>query len=180
VRLIRSWPQQIPPHRSYVQDDLERLVMTDHDYRVLAGLDDDLVLLEWDIAVGQEELRAFIARVRADPTAVLVAPYRLYEAHSGRPSKPAWAHRRFVRGDMFTEFISPGDEFCHLFGFGMVYLPRDLVRRYLADNADEQFNDVRFSSWHYRHSDRPNVPIMWDARPVHVHYDIAAIAQEAV
>lgn len=150
--------------------------MVDHDYCVLDTVDDDVILLEWDMAVGQEELTGFIDRVRANRDAVLVAPYRLYEAHSGRPAKPQWAHRRYVHNAMFTEFISPGDEYCHLFGLGMAYLPRALVRKFL-DEWSGHFNDVTFSAWHHRTAAEPNVHIDWSARPTHVHYDISRIAK---
>lgn len=173
---MRSFPATIPPGRSYVQDDLPRLVMTDYDYRFLADLDDDLVLIEWDMAVGQEELETFIGRAAADRDNVIVAPYRLYEAHSGKPNKPAWAQRRLTHNNMFSEFIRPGDEFCHLFGFGLVYLPIALVRAAAAE-VEGSFNDTSFSSWHYFHAKRPNVPLQWDCRPSHVHYNIAALAE---
>lgn len=176
MRVIRSWPQQVPDGRAYVFDELPRLLMTGHDYHVLNQIDDDVLLIEWDLAVGQEELQAFAGRAAADPDVPLVAPYRLYASSSGKPNKPAWAHRRYVRGDMFTEFIEPGDEFCHLFGFGLVYLPRQLVVDYLAAKPDAHFNDVSFSAWHYHNGARPNVGIDWNARPAHVHYDSAAIA----
>jgi hypothetical protein len=61
-----------------VDDLIERLVITNHDYARLRELEDDIVLLEWDVAVGREELRDFMIRARTFPNDVLVAPYRIY------------------------------------------------------------------------------------------------------
>ncbi len=59
-------------------DPLERVVIDNHDYKALAELDSDVLLLEWDIAVGKEDVEAFARRAKATPGDVLVAPYLLY------------------------------------------------------------------------------------------------------
>jgi hypothetical protein len=78
MRLLRSWPSRIPEGRSYVVDDIERLVIDNHSYGPLSAVDDDVLLLEWDIAIGQEDLRHFADHAAKDPDRVLVAPYRIY------------------------------------------------------------------------------------------------------
>jgi len=151
--------------------------MADHDYCVLDRVDDDVVLIEWDMAVGRDELRAFIDLAAAGRSMPLVAPYVLYESTSGAPhNRPVWAHRRFTHGDQHARFITEDDTATHLFGFGLVYLPRLLVKRWLYENHGH-FNDSSFSSWHYRHGDEPEVQIAWGVRPVHLHYDISKIAK---
>jgi len=151
--------------------------MIDHDYCVLDRVDDDVIISEWDMAVRREELLSFIAQAQANRAQPLVAPYVLYESHSGAPrDRPSWAHRRLTHGGIFARFIEPADTAAHLFGFGLVYLPRLLVKRFLSD-VDGHFNDSSFSSWHYHNGDEPEVPIAWDVRPVHVHYNIRTIAE---
>lgn len=178
MRLLRSWPATIPASRAYVQDDLERLIMDGHDYRVLADVDDDIVLIEWDIAVGKEDLEAFAARARATPERVLVAPYRLYHFASGtdRP-RPLWAHRRYEGSPETGRLIhvQPDEPVCHLFGLGMAYLPRALVREFL-DAWPGHVSDGSFSGWHYRNAPYPDVPVTWDIRPVHLHYQLPDLA----
>jgi hypothetical protein len=100
MKLVRSWPANIPEGRSYVVDDIERFVMgadndTQFDYRRLVDYDDDVVLIEWDIAVGGEQLRTFIDRARAEPDRVRVAPYLLYRGglKGDRPQVPFYVHR---------------------------------------------------------------------------------------
>src|SRR6266705_1341970 len=80
MRLIRSWPAKPPAGRACVQDGMERLVMDGYDYRCIEAIDDDVLLLEWDIAIGEHELVRFAERARQAPDRVLVAPYPLYRS----------------------------------------------------------------------------------------------------
>lgn len=172
MQIIRSWPARVPPGRAYVQDDLPRLVIEDYDYRALADVDDDVLLIEWDIAVGKEDLAEFAARARSAPDRVLVAPYRLYHVASGRPCPPRWAHRRY-EGTPETGrlvHVQDGDPVAHLWGLGMTYLPCAVICGFVAA-WDGHVSDGSLSGWHYRNV-RPDVPITWDIRPVHLHYEI--------
>jgi hypothetical protein len=174
MRLVRSWPGRIPEGRAHVVDDIERLVINNHDYKPLAAIDDDVLLLEWDIAVGQEDLRHFAEHAHRDPTRVLVAPYRIYADAYNLPAD-IWAHRHW--GGDGTGTISPngatpvatGDPTCNLFGLGMCYLPREVVREFADIAWSSHFGDTQFSMWHYQHVTR-EVPICWDVHPVHLNY----------
>lgn len=179
MRLLRSWPAQIPPGRNYVNDQIERFVMDGYRYDRLAEVDDDILLLEWDVAVGVEDLERFIDRARSDPTRIIVAPYRLYVStirETPLPGGPKWVHR-YDTG----RHVDTGDPFCHWFGLGMAYLPREIVRVFSIDLANhlkqnqwvEGFNDCSFSIWHWRVT-RQQVPICWDVRPVHLHYKLTS------
>lgn len=178
MRLVRSWPANIPPGRSYVVDDIERFVMgadgdTQFDYRRLVDYHDDIVLIEWDIAVGAEQLVRFMARAAAEPDRVRVAPYLLYRGHSGiTPQVPFYCHRIREPG-MRTWVKGPKDTYCHMFGFGLIYLPRDLIAGFVAQmSPTSKFGDSEFSRWHMRQltGERRNVPIDWDCHAVHLHY----------
>lgn len=175
MRLLRSWPRRVPEGRNYVNDTIERLVIDNHKYEALENVDDDVLLLEWDIAVGQEELAAFAERARREPDRVLVAPYRLYvTSFKSLPlPKPVWVHR-YADG----RHVETDAPFCHWFGLGMTYLPKALVRGYLeamrANNWAGGFDDTGFSAWHWR-TQQVEVPITWDIRPVHLHYQIPPI-----
>lgn len=174
MRLIRSWPGHIPDGRAHVVDDIERLVINNHDYKPLAAIDDDVLLLEWDIAVGQEDLRHFAEHAAQARSRVLVAPYRIYADAYNLPGD-IWAHRRWDGNGLGT--ISPtgavpvatDDPSCNLFGLGMCYLPREVHRHFAAIAWASHFGDTAFSMWHYQHVAR-EVPICWDVRPVHLNY----------
>jgi hypothetical protein len=174
VKLIRSWPAKIPTGRAYVIDTLERLVIDNHHYGPLADIDDDILLIEWDMAVDKQELIGFAGRARATPGRVLVAPYRIYYPNLPWPV-PIWAHRHWAgepAGMVNITGATPvddGDEYCQLFGLGLVYLPRGIVRAYFADAYSAHFGDTEFSSWHYRNVAH-DVPIDWSTRPVHLNY----------
>lgn len=160
-------------------DDVERLVIDNHHYGPLADVDDDVLLLEWDIAVGQEELRHFASRAAKTPDRVLVAPYRIYADVYNLPAD-VWAHRAWNGDGVGT--ISPngalpvrdGAPSCNLFGLGMVYLPRTVIQAYFKTCWGAQFGDTQFSMWHYQHIAR-EVPIAWEVRPVHLNYLIPEV-----
>ncbi|HEY3484315.1 MAG TPA: hypothetical protein VGK49_02975 [Ilumatobacteraceae bacterium] len=183
MKLIRSWPAEIPEGRAYVVDGIDRFVMgadtPNFDYRGLAGFDDDLVLIEWDIAVGGEQLIRFMDRAAAEPDRVRVAPYYLYRRHGeGRSGRfPFYCHRVREAGTR-TWVRGPQDPYCHMFGFGLVYLPIDLVRRFVAQMPEgTQFTDTTFSRWHMRNAKHRNVPIDWDCHAVHLHYELPDVPE---
>lgn len=176
MKLLRSWPSVIPPNRPYVVDGMTRAVMANHDYSsVLRHVDDDVLLLEWDIAVDHEDLVGFARRAAKTPGDVLVAPYRIYYPHL--PQIPIWAHRRWdgrpegMSNPAGAVPVTDDAEQCNLFGLGLVYLPRDLIRGFLAIPYARHMGDVEFSIWHYRHV-RRDVPIDWATRPVHLNQPI--------
>jgi hypothetical protein len=88
MKLVRSWPAEIPEGRAYVVDDIPKFIMGNEgerqfDYRGLVDLDDDVVLIEWDIAVGGEQLALFMERAKAEPDRpVLRSP----NPHQGNPA----------------------------------------------------------------------------------------------
>ena len=174
MRLLRSWPRVIPEGRSYVVDDIERLVIDNHHYGPLADIDDDVLLLEWDIAVGQEDLLTFVERARSDLDRVLVAPYRIYADTYHLPAD-IWAHRTWNGDGAGTVIphgarpVETGAPTCNLFGLGMTYLPRAIHRKFAALAWSSQFGDTQFSMWHYQHVAH-DVPIAWEVRPVHLNY----------
>jgi hypothetical protein len=169
LKVVRSWPETIPPGRRFVDDGLERLVMADYDYATALGrITEDVVLLEWDIEIDPAGLDRFVVAARAQPDRVVVAPYRLYPPSTGLDG-PVWAHRRADNA-----WIGDGEPTCALFGFGMVYLPVMLIRRYLTDGLFgyglpyPRYFDSAFSRWHHENV-RRQVPVLWDVCPEHLH-----------
>lgn len=177
-RWLRSWPDRVPADRAYVADQLPRLVISDYDYAPLANLNEDVVVIEWDMAISREDMQRFTVAARRQPDRVLVAPYTLYQ-----PQPPHLAHRQALpQGSRWLRYLEPT---CDYFGFGLVYLPHELVRAFLAapapergrepwvplgDYGDTRLHDQTFSVWHHYRSGQPPVTIAWDVRPVHLHY----------
>lgn len=176
MRLLRSWPAAVPDGRAYVHDTVDRLVMDKYDYRCLEHVDDDVLLVEWDIAVDKEQLETFAARARAHPGRVLVAPYKLYHFSSNRDrDEPVWVHRKYIGTPETGKLVhvTESDTTCHLWGLGLTYLPRWIVAKFLNEWPGT-LSDGALSGWHYRNIEE-EVPIAWDVRPVHLHYQIPAV-----
>lgn len=163
MRWLRSWPAETPPGRAHVIDELPRLVIRDYDYRsALYGVQDDVLLLEWDVAMGADDMAAFAERAEQKPDEVLVAPYKLYPAGSA----PVWVHRVRI-GEHRTRFVHSHEQLCDYFGLGCVYLPYALIAEFIRENGDSPLNDLTFSAWHYR--THGPVAIDWSLHPAHLH-----------
>ncbi len=180
MRVIRSFPATVPPGRSYIVDDAERHLNADYDYRGLVAYGDDLIHLDWDMAIGREDLEHFAEHARREPDRVLVGPQRV-DVGDGRRhlAKPVWNMRRYV-GDRL-QHVGSFDPTCDLYGFGLVYLPGKLLRafedrwRAELDDGSVRFDDTGFAGWAYRECGP--APICWDVHPVHLHYGIAEVVR---
>lgn len=174
MKIIRSWPEKVPPNRPHVNDTLPRLVMRGYDYRCLEEVNDDLILLEWDIAVDRDGLETFLWHARQSPGKVMVAPYRLYmmTAKDQNLPKPVWCHRVYENPEMRDRprHVTEADEGAHLWGMGMLYLPNEVRRNFLAEWPGH-CNDGALSGWHNVNVE-PAAKIAWDVRPAHLHYQI--------
>jgi hypothetical protein len=157
MRVIRSFPKVIPPGRAYVQDDLERFYMSEYDYQPLAefAFGDDILLLEWDIAVSKYDLQMFIGRAHVHGD-VIVAPYDL----TTPGTVPHW---NLVNGQ--PERVTRDDDECDYFGLGMVYLPNYVLTGYPKGNP---MTDGTLSRWYHKQYNK-RVPIDWGTRVVHLH-----------
>jgi hypothetical protein len=177
MRLVRSWPAAVPDGRPHVIDGIDRFVMAHYDYRELGDLNDDVVLIEWDIALDRPQLETFLQRAADNPEQVRVAPYLLYPA-STKAKQAFYCHK--IREGVNRWVTGPDDEVCQMFGFGLVYLPKVMIDGFLQTLIrNRRFSDVTFSHWHWRHAPRQlrNVPIDWDCHAVHLHYDLPEVPQ---
>jgi hypothetical protein len=157
-------------------------------YPLLAGLGDDVTIIEWDMALSWEDRQAWEAHVTAAPGLVQVAPYRQYYGWC-KPDGAQWGfvHRQADR-PLAGGPGAGGDAECDYFGFGLVYLPLWIIRALVADCEDPDaaarrgshlgvvlagryITDVTFSVWH-REVTGHRVPVRWDVRPVHLHYGV--------
>jgi len=178
VRLIRSWPLRQPTGRNCVIDDAERLYNDNYDYSGLVEVDDDVIHLDWDTAVTREALVRFADLCRAEPESVRVAPQRIYSDSRRGLAETIWNMKRYEGNGM--RYLHTGEPSCHLFGFGMVYLPQALIRGFVDWFAQEladgsmTLNDIAFSGWHHRNI-KQETPVAWDCETVHLHYQISDV-----
>lgn len=178
MRLIRSFPATVPEGRAYVADDAERHLNAGYSYRGLVAYGDDLIHLDWDMAVGREDLEHFAEHARRNPDRPLVGPQRV-DVGDGRRhlTAPLWNMRSYD-GDRLRH-VERGDPTCDLFGFGLVYLPGKWLRAFEdqwrpeLDAGTIRFDDTGFAGWIYRQIG-PS-PICWDVHPVHLHYSVAGV-----
>lgn len=170
----------VPAGRNHVVDDAPRMLNENMSYAGLSGLDDDVIQLDWDTAVSREDLVLFAELARQAPDRVLVAPVPVYPDSRRGLSDTIWNLRRYTEGGRTLRYLRTGEPACHLFGFGMVYLPGKLVRRFMDRFAEQlaagtvRFDDTGFAAWHHREVE-PDTRIAWRVRPVHLHYRISEV-----
>lgn len=182
MKIVRTYPTLNPETlrgRNRIEDEYSRHYMNDYDNQGLITLKDNLVVLEWDMAVDPEELELFCAMAEENPDEIIVAPYKIPVDTAPNTAETVdqgfvYVHR-IVTNDATLSFrwVRPGDWQCDLFGFGMIYLPHELMKEFVADPSssphDLRMTDTNFSIWFYRKY-RQKVNIAWQVRPIHLHY----------
>jgi len=173
MRVVRAWPAAyVPAHRPRVLDGWPRVTVDNYDYRALADVGDDVISMDWDQAVDLADLRRFAANARRSPDEVLVAPTLIWQdGDAVLPDGPKWNVKRFHPGMTSLYWLEEGSERCNLFGFGVIYLPQSLIKRFLAGRPGAVMDDTTFAVWHYQEV-RPEARVDWTVRPVHLHYPI--------
>lgn len=194
MRTLRAYPYDLATvakgnERRYIIDPtIEHFYHDNYDYTGLGAYDDDILLIEWDMAASRQDMERMETIARENPHEACVAPYLLDEPE--RENRPVWAHRRVwetdeeegvIAGERWIDFKEP---FAEYIGFGLVYLPRDLIRRFLdADPAtrgtpynvemgkyhDTRFIDGTFSAWHFRNVEQ-FIYVAWQVLPIHLHW----------
>lgn len=140
-------------------DSLDTLIIDDFDYSPVVEIatKPGVVLVDWDIAVDRSQAEWFEASCLADLATPRVAPYRIYETNSNH-----WVHWRLPH-----RWVHRGESHCDGFGFGLTYIPYDLLKMWEPEYSDKRMTDTNFSSWYIRKGGGP-VPIEWGVRPVHL------------
>lgn len=178
MRLVRSWPEDMTGLEEHprVIDNCERFYMPSIDYSRLLDLDDSVLLLEWDVVVGKDELRAFAKKCLAEPDEVRVAPTRQYSTRQWRDQKrfnfnEEWfVYKRMNIGRKSLEY---GEPFCNEFAFGLIYLPYWTIKGFMDQKVPgTQFRDREFVMWFNKATNFHPVPVEWDTNAIHMNYSI--------
>jgi hypothetical protein len=162
VKILRSFPDDGgPPGRAHVEDDLERHLNRPYDYSGLKAYGDDILLLEWDIAVSRTDLGIFAQRVKGSDWPV-VAPFL---DRAGMH----YMHWRIPPGSRAVRPIHHGEPDCDLFGFGMVYFPAWTLRDYPPGWGNSSIlSDGSFPRWLQTLPQWKPIPVDWGITVVHL------------
>jgi hypothetical protein len=154
---------------------------------------ENFCLIEWDMAISLEDRQLFEKYCREQPDRVHVAPYRSYAYRN------SYQIYEYMHRTSHKFFVEEGEPYCFYFGFGLIYLPLAMVKDYMADCEAERVvetdwqvpfklypgpmrggatNDCSFSYWHATSTNMEPVPVHWDVRPVHLHYDVKSAIGE--
>lgn len=118
-------------------------------------------MLEYDVALDSHGQMAFSALALLEPHMILVAPYRW---------NSSWIH--FVGNDgrgptEDSRPVHPVDKFVDSFGLGCIYIPVDVLHKFLDQMNHLGFTDGTFGKW-YRQTYGP-ARVTWEVHPQHVH-----------
>lgn len=171
MRIIRSFPKTIPPNRAYIMDQYERFYNQDYGYAGFQEVvnQDDIVLLEWDVAVDQPNLRRFIRYCEDNPDWPCVAPY-----HKTEDDELHWMHFRKIgmtpHGGELWRPIYQGEPDCDQFGPGLSYFPKGILNGCPNQDAGSQvLNDGLISRYLRSLPQWRPIPIHWDVHVTHLH-----------
>jgi hypothetical protein len=135
-----------------------------------------VISMDWDTAAGIDDLRRFAAHAAERPDEPLTAPVKLYCDGPYDMPGPQWNAKLYHPGFVTLRYVTEDDPACHLFGFGLVYLPYALIAAFAEAWPGKAMDDTSFSGW-YSHglSGTPReTRIDWSVRPVHLHYNVPA------
>lgn len=147
------------------------------------SLRDHPVIQEADIILNSHSRQQFRQAVEADPDAIHVAPYLLFPKSTGLEG-PVWAHRQVLRFSfkerklLEAAWIKTGDSRAELFGFGCIYIPREifyaLYHTILDQYPDRDFKGKDHNLDHYfslvSYMTGLKAKVEWKALAFHSHY----------
>lgn len=140
-----------------MQDDIERLYTKPYDISGLKNFHDDIILLEWDIAVSKPDLERFTERAKGDWP--IVAPFL------ARDGSKYLHQRREANG---YRPIIKNEPTCDVFGFGLVYFPAWVIRQCPQQYGSSSIiSDGTLPYWLQEQEARP-VPVDWSITIVHL------------
>jgi hypothetical protein len=171
MRILRSFPEpgKIPPGRAYVCDDLEKLYTPVNaggcaDFSALRDIDDDVILIEWDVAVDEISLRRFVSHAQGRDWPIVAPHYKITP-----DGQRILVHFRLRTDGSFCPVIW-GDRECDQFAPGLAYFPRGLLRDCPSGDARcDVMNEGVISRYLRSRPDWRPVPIAWDITTTHLH-----------
>ena len=182
IEIVRSWaPEEwMVTDHPYIQDNATRITIASTreymDYRPLIEIGGDFIHMDWDIAIGRDELKAFAAECRKNPDKLRAGPYRSYPTRRYRlgldeTHLTTWHAWHSLRPKVE---VKPGDETCMFFGMGFVYIPFAVWEGFVADSNAKSLkfcSGRALASWYHANVE-PTIALDWNVNLVHVNYSI--------
>ncbi|MGH7239802.1 MAG: hypothetical protein ACREHG_07005, partial [Candidatus Saccharimonadales bacterium] len=139
-------------------------------------LNDDVIHLDWDVAVGLNELRTFAKKCIAEPDIVRTAPTMTYpsrywyaEGSASHPWKEEWMAR--IQMPVGNRVIQRGEPYANFVGFGLIYLPQWTLKEFTESlRGSGNFRDGNFCEWYYKRTSGQPIPVEWGVNAVHINY----------
>lgn len=107
--LTHAWPDHLHGRPCILDSEiLPRLHMENWDYNTCPFPDEDICMLEWDVALDRLEREMFAEFAMDSPNAVAVAPYhlndgRLLDRGFGCVYLPRWTTKQFQGSELFSD-----------------------------------------------------------------------------
>ena len=186
IEIVRSWPpeQWMLEDHPYVVDNARRVVINSKrkggtyftDYRPLYQVGQDMIHLDWDMAIGRDELRDFADRCRENPhklrtMACRTYPTRRYQLGLDETKQTEWHAWHSLNPKVEVE---PGDPYCKWFSFAAIYLPWSIWKPFVesfGDKRDIWCSARSLASW-YHINVEDKIALDWETNIVHVNYSI--------
>ena len=190
IEIVRSWPpeQWMLDDHPYVVDNARRIVIGSqktgpntyyNDMRPLSQVGQDFIHLDWDMAVGRDELRAFADKCRQKPDKLRSAacrtyPTRRYQLGDDPDKRTRWHAWHSLNPEIEVNY---GDPVCKWFSFAFIYVPFAIWTAFVTD-----FNKVHgtrprwcsgrsLASWYHKNVSE-EIDLDWDTHVVHANYSI--------
>jgi hypothetical protein len=182
IEIVRSWPPEkwMFEQHPYIEDNSTRITIASTrdymDYRPLIEVNDDFIHMDWDIAIGRDELRAFAEKCYAEPNKIRAGPYRSYPT---RRYRLGWDKTKETTWHAWHSLspkveVKPGDPTCKWFGMGFVYVPFWIWQEFVNDcnRTGRQFCSARALAAWYHSQVEETIALDWETNLVHVNYSI--------
>jgi len=186
IVVVRSWPPEewMFENHPYVVDNARRVVINSKrngdsyfvDYRPLYEVGQNMIHMDWDMAIGRNELRDFADRCRENPEKLRSAacrtyPTRQYQLGLDKTKQTEWHAWHSL--DPKVE-VKPGDPTCKWCSIALCYIPWSVWKPFVESYGDRKdcWASARgLANW-YRDNVEDSIDLDWDTNVVHVNYSI--------
>lgn len=178
---FQSFPHPVPDGRSYVHWDnsvVQRVAVDGGDYgeairRMWKEAGGGFWMLEWDIAIGLDDMKALEAAARWKPDAIHVCSYALHWRNKPKAYEAVqWNAPVVVQEKEGPEVIHSTKSImnCDYPGLGVIWFPAWLCAIFDQEDfwPNMRYPDADSTFW--RKVGQANMHIVRDVQPVHLHW----------
>ena len=176
MRWFQSFPWPAPENRSFVAwrpGAVERIVVEHGAYgeairRMYQASGSGFFMIEWDIALGLDQVAAMEAAARWRPEYIHVGNYALH--HQAEPPRVQWNQPVAKTEQASREWRSKDILDCDQPGLGLIWFPVWVLELMEAENRWQalRYPNADATFWNWVGKDKMHV--VEDVRPVHLHW----------